>query len=396
MRSERGVILFTVLVVAALLAVMTITVTYHSTQSLRRSQSVQHRLQAEMAAAAGLQDALSRLRANDGYSSPIPATGLNGSAALYSVEVTRNDTAGPVTATDGTEIPAGAVYFLASGRTSPGYERRASALAVKPGATVTGFAVDGDVLLRDETLVDGWNSAAGPYGPATEQSLDLNTNTTSNGAVRLRDSARLKGNIRIGPSGVVASVVEVRDAASMTGTASAAAATISIPTHTAPFPPGSSDVNSSSGTQTLSPGAFGELRLQGTAEVFLNAGVYVFDRIQLEGSAKIRLNGPVTVYCAGDLDMVGDTSINEGGQPGDFKFYSTSSSDSEISLYGRSRVWTQAEGARLALSPYDDAEFFGTFLGESIDTWDRAKVHIATGTTAGGGGTWSLRGVRYF
>lgn len=56
-------VLLTVLMVAALLSVTATTVAYHSTQSLQRSQTVQIRLQAEMAAVAGLKDALSRLRA---------------------------------------------------------------------------------------------------------------------------------------------------------------------------------------------------------------------------------------------------------------------------------------------------------------------------------------------
>ncbi len=49
-----------------------------------------------------------------------------------------------------------------------------------------------------------------------------------------------------------------------------------------------------------------------------------------------------------------------------------------------------AEGDHLALAPYDDAEFFGAFLGAGIDAWPGSE---ARSTTIPSTAPWELRAI---
>lgn len=251
--------------------------------------------------------------------------------------------------------------------------------------------------MRDSTVLDGWDASAGPYGVATQRPLDVVSNTVALEGVTIRESSRLLGNIKIGVGGVLANVVDIRDSAVLSGLASVATAATPIPTHSAPFPEGSANYNHSSGSVTLNPGGYREARLRGSAELVLNPGVYVFKRIELEDTARIRVNGPVTIYTDGNASLHGQSQLNPNGQPGDLKFYSSSGTGNQLRLYDQAKAWTEAEGAKLTLGTYDDSEYFGTFRGFSIDTWQASQVHIDTsGGTVPTSGNWTLRAVRYY
>lgn len=401
-KGSRGLVLFTVLVVAALLALMTLTVAVHSMNSLQRDHQVQGRLQADFAAQAGLQVALSQLRTST-LSGDLPQTALTGGRSSYAVTVLSNASgAVAVTAPDGTSVPPGAVYLMALGEGEGRHQQRISALALRPGSGgFDALAADSDILMRDNVQVDAWDPSLGAYGPATLSNFTLGSNIVSRDGIRVRDSALLRGDLQVGSGGSISNVVKISGSGTVTGSTSVATASFSVPHHTAPLPVGATDVILSGSTQTLGPGSYRRLRLSGSSQVMLSSGTYVFESLQMQDTSQLVALGAVTVYLTRGVLMDGDAQINPSGLGSNFKLYSTSSSPVSLRMNGRSRAWVTAEGDHLSLAPYDDAEFFGAFVGAGIDAWDRGKIHydksLRSGTVSASSSTapWELRAIRY-
>lgn len=399
---RRGLILFTVLVVAALMALMTLTVALHSMGSLRRDSHFQGRLQADFAAQAGLQSALSQLRTST-LTGDLPPTRLAGGNSRYSVSVVNNSAgSSAMTAPDGTSVPPGAVYLLSLGEGEGKTLQRISALALRPGNTaVDALAADSEILVRGNALVDAWDSTIGPYGPATLSNFTLGSNIVSLNGIVVRDNAAVQGDLQVGQGGTISSVVNVTRAASVSGSTSVATASFSIPHHSAPLPVGRTDLRLTGSSQTLGPGAYRRVDLTGSAQLLLSSGTYVFESFQLANSSRIVALGPVTVYLERGVLMNDDAQLNPAGSAADFKLYSTSTSPVSLRMNQRSRAWVTAEGDHLSLAPYDDAEFFGAFVGAGIDVWGRGKIHYDKSLRTGGGSSasssapWELRAIRY-
>lgn len=400
--GRSGILLVSILFIAMMLAIMSLGVFFQATQGLNEGRHNTRTLQNDYACVAGLQEALSLIRTDSTWSSGFTGHSLPGSPGVrYSVTVLNNSAgATPQTAPDGTTIPSGCIFVQAVGQTQgSNHNRTMSALVVKRGSAVDGLVFDGQVDIRDNPIFDAWDSTQGPYSAAGRLPFTLTTNSVAADDIRFRDGGKVMGNIRVGPGGNPSSVIRIDSSGGYTGTASAGSASIPVPTYTVPFPVGTTDVNlSGSATQTLTPGAYRDLQLGwGSAAVVLDPGIYVFRQIDLANSSRLSVNGPVTVFLVNDLHMDGSSKLNDLGSPANFKLYSTSASSARLGMYGTSRAYMAAAGKRLELSPYDTSEFFGSFMGSSIDTWDSCQIHydVSSGTgSSGASGKWELRAIR--
>ncbi|MBT9586914.1 hypothetical protein IV102_26470 [bacterium] len=397
-----GILLVSLLFMVMMLALMSLGVFFQATQGLNEGRHNTRSLQIDYACVAGLQEALSLIRADFTWSAGFTGHGLPSSPGVsYAVSVL-NNSAGttPQTAPDGTAVPPGGIFVRSTGKCQgTNNDRAMSALVIKQGSSLDGLVFDGQVDIRDNPIFDAWDSTRGDYSAANRVPFTLTTNSVASDDIRFRDTGKVMGNIRVGVGGNPSNVIRIDSSGSYTGTASAASASVPVPAYTPPFPVGTTDVNlAGSATQTLTPGAYRDLQLGGNASLSLDAGVYVFRQINLSNCSKLLVNGPVTVFLLDDLHMDGSAKLNDLGSPANFKLYSTNTSSARLGMYGTSRAYMAAAGKRLELSPYDTSEFFGSFVGLSIDTWDDCQIHydVSIGGKDGRGtaGQWELRAIR--
>lgn len=137
--SPRGIVLLAVCVVVFLVLAAVIAMGMTSSENLASVALSVYEKQAIYAAEAGIRDSLLQLRASSTWGAGGPGvipTGFSNKAVpgqsevSYTVAVTNNHTgSGPLTADDGTSIPAGCVYLRSTGTATQSVRRTVSALA---------------------------------------------------------------------------------------------------------------------------------------------------------------------------------------------------------------------------------------------------------------------------
>ncbi len=92
-----------------------------------------------------------------------------------------------------------------------------------------GFRVDGAIDLRQDTVLDGFNSNYGPYGVMGNFGMDavIFTNTVASGAVKVGKNAYVRGDVLVGVTGTPSDVI--RNDGIITGTQGTVAEPIGMP-----------------------------------------------------------------------------------------------------------------------------------------------------------------------
>jgi hypothetical protein len=149
--------------------------------------------------------------------------------------------------------------------------------------------------------------------------------------------------------------------------------TLPVPPLPNPLPPtNAQNINSS---QTLPPGAYGNLNIQGGATITLQGGtpsspaVYTLNSISLAGGSTLVINGPVVLNIAGigqqnPVNFTGGSFQNNTYVPGNFVINYGGSNN--ISLNGGSAAYAVINAPNANISFSGGSNFYGQAIGATI------------------------------
>lgn len=239
-------------------------------------------------------------------------------------------------------------------------------------STVTGDIYAGRDLSATFNLNVTGNTYSGGNLSATWFTGSISGNVAANGSIAVNTVA---GNAVYGTT----------FSGSVTGNklqAANAVPTIALPPPTT-FSPGTNNV-SSTGSLTLSPGAYGNLAMSGFGDLNLSSGTYYFKSFTDIASGTIRLNlsgGPVRIYVANDLGVGDFTAMAVTGPAGS----TTQSLASDV-------LWEVHGNAALPSNTFW-TNFIGTVFapyGNVSTNWEFNSMYgqiLSAGPISLGGGT---------
>jgi cytoskeletal protein CcmA (bactofilin family) len=225
-----------------------------------------------------------------------------------------------------------------------GTVRAGGKVDLKKNVVVQNGVIGGDeVKLDKDVVVTGDILSVGDVD--LKKDATVNGDVCSDGDVDLHQSASVTGSVSCQP-----------------GTLTIVPAGLLVP---ATMAAGGTDIEiAKNGSQTLAPGAYGELRLKQNATLTLSAGQYAFEKIKVDKNSDIDLdltNGTITVDVAEDIKFQKSVTMaitSQVGSASDVKFRAQSSID-----------------------VHKDNVLLGTFLSlggkkEAAVTWPSAIVRV--------------------
>ncbi|MBI5376874.1 MAG: hypothetical protein HZA77_15685 [Candidatus Schekmanbacteria bacterium] len=243
------------------------------------------------------------------------------------------------------------------------------------------------------TTVDSYDSSKGAYGGTNVSSDgDIGINSTAAEAMDI-GNGDVYGDAYIGPSGNLSTVIHTTSGALLTGIKGVLPSAVDLPPVTIPAFSGS---NVSSGT-TLSPGNFGDINLEGSNTVVLNAGSsnpgkFYFKSITLSGGGKISITGNVEIYVLRDLVAAGNGIANPSNDTSTLNIYvqkydenSDGIADNKIELKGNGLFYGGVYAPDVPVKITGNGDMYGALVGESIALDGQGKVHYDTRMATGGG-----------
>jgi len=254
-----------------------------------------------------------------------------------------------------------------SGRFPP--NRSSYSAATSPAVSIFQWAIFGQtsISLSSSTLVDGYDSAEGPYNPATADSTgDLATNGNAS-----LSSATVKGD--------VTAVGTVSGSKNVTGTVTQNAPPFpTMPVVTCPTGGYTPSVPTGGGV-SYNP-ATGVLKVSST-NLTLPAppNQYFFHEVVLSGGGTLTINntgGPhVDIYIEDKLTVSGGGIVNISSTPTHLTVFSCGASTSSWSINGGSGAYfaVYAPTHNVVLSASGD--LFGSVVGATVQTQGGYRVH---------------------
>jgi fibro-slime domain-containing protein len=258
----------------------------------------------------------------------------------------------------------------------------------RPGGTcitTPGLAADGPVIIKNQSIVDSYDSRNGPYGGANiTQDAHVSTNATGSGDFGHLNSTDIYGEVFVGPGGVAADVYNTHPTCSLSGTVSNLSAPVPMPPVSAPTDLGPSigNVRYDSGPVVISSDMHvDEFNINGSGEVIIQGDV----RILAEGEffcggmgLKVLPGSHLTLYmndrllCTSRFNVLpGDVS----GDPGAAHIYTLGAN--MIRVQGNSGFLSALMYApQGTLNVQTGGTAFGTFAGNLIDLDNNAEFHM--------------------
>jgi fibro-slime domain-containing protein len=236
------------------------------------------------------------------------------------------------------------------------------------------------VQLRNISRVDSYDSTLGAYGGANAGSdAVIGTNETGGGKVYVENQTKLEGDVLIGPGGDPATVVEVKNASTVTGTISALATTVPMPAISMP-----SGMPGSAGDWTITGGVewlWGDVHLhnftiRNAATVFVGGTV----RLQVDGNLKV-LGGSTLIvpdgsrlelYVKGSTELKGSVVNPDTSSPWKVLLYAWN----DVKVLTTSRMSARVFAPDVKLFVENISEFSGTFIGSELHLDQQAQFHV--------------------
>jgi hypothetical protein len=300
------------------------------------------RLRARMIAETGLSVALASLEKDVNWRSNHPNGVWTADQSFAGGTFTVSGEDGETINADGTVAGDGSLtddrsdpVVISSVGTYNGVRHLVRAVRYPPKAS--GVTVNERVEVKGTSVLDSYNPDFGTYSSSTAGTSAF---AKSNGALRtsyikLRNNAKVNGNVYFGPGGSLARTVQQDGTAVVTGTITSLPAAVVMPAVTEPAWP----VAPTGATRAYSSGIN-----------VVNADLWL-DRLDLTGTATLRALGNVNLYVSGPMTVTDDAkievgypmamgasvagTISIGGNPMD-------SYDSSLGLYGGSNVGSNA------------------------------------------------------
>ena len=238
-----------------------------------------------------------------------------------------------------------------------------------------------ELLLRDNMLVDSFDSGVGPYDAATNSGQ--HGNVGANGDVEIDYNSTIDGNVQAGDDLFRESGVTV------TGTRTSGLSPKSTDPGV-PFP--TVTASGSSPTSGVTPASYvtstGGLSVPAGATVTLSAGTYYITRINMGDNAKlVTTGGPVTIYVTGppitSTNKLADLgrNVTMGAHPGtQLQLIAKSDGSATDAL-----TWVTQDGFRLYGSLYGkntdiylgyNSRVYGSVIGRTIRARSGSDIHF--------------------
>ena len=233
-----------------------------------------------------------------------------------------------------------------------------------------------ELLLRDHTLVDSFDSGVGPYDPTTNSGL--HGDVGANGDVEIDYHSTINGNVQAGDD------IFNESAVTVTGTQTRGLSRRSTDPG-APFP-----------TVTPSVIPTGALTVPAGGTVTLSAGTYFYTNISMGNNATLlTTGGSVTIYVTGPpvpetgrLANLG-SNVTMGAHPGTQLQIIAKSDSSLVTLSDGSQrdflTWVTQDGFLFYGSLYGEntdiylnynSQVYGSIIGRTIHARSRTKIHF--------------------
>jgi len=233
-----------------------------------------------------------------------------------------------------------------------------------------------ELLLRDNTLTDSFDSGVGPYDLTTNSGV--HGNIGANGDVEIDYHSTIDGNVQAGDDLFKESGVTV------TGTEASG------------LSPKSTDPGVSFPTITPSVTPTGALTVSADGKVTLPAGTYYYTSIKMGDNATLSTSGgPVTIYVAGPpvagTNKLADlgSNVTIGAHPGTQLQIIAKSDPSLVTRSDGSKTdfltWVTGDGFRLYGSLYGkntdiylgyNSQVYGSVIGRTIRARSGTKIHF--------------------
>lgn len=378
-RQNRGVMLVMALALLGVLWFMVLGFARSSIQSLRLANVNLASERALHAAEAGLVVTLKNLKADPKYRPPKTSVKLMNSASTYQVFYLEGSAA-PV------KLPTDAIYLLSKGIDRSGLYREVG-VVIKLGGTsqsLLNFAVFSSSLsLNGGSSIDSYDSKVGPNVIGDKASVG--TNSTKPGSIEMAAGTSIRGEIQVGPGGVVGDARPSRPTTKTENTVwknwNAWSGAESTMAQVQEYPPvealaaGKVDLDVKWNGKDVEPGAYGELKANGGGEVRLTGGTYVFESIKLNGGAKLTIVGdqPVTIYVKDELDMSNGTVYNSSETPRNLIFMLEKGA--EAKLTGGAKAFMVVYGPEAEISMSGGTHLYGAVVADEISMTGGARIH---------------------
>jgi Tfp pilus assembly protein PilV len=226
----------------------------------------------------------------------------------------------------------------------------------------------GDVGSNGNTLVKGGSSIGGsvgsPVAPASQGSCPATLTVNGNGGM-VQDPNNLNQ--------LLTSPVEI------------------IPTPTVPNTSGTSYSTSNPPPNPLPPGNYGNISLNSSMNLTLNAGVYNMTSLSVTGQATVTINGAVTLNIVSTsntspLDLEGGGFTNTSGIANNFTInYAgptgcTTNPCGSLKVAGGATSYLILDAPNSAVTLAGNSDFYGAVIGNTIDAQGGAKFHYDRNT----------------
>lgn len=388
---KRGFALIVVLLVVAVIATMATAVVSIGSGGLDEALHQMQDQKAVYAARAGAQAALVQLAHDPSWSGFSPPTQtLPVSAGSYTVSVYPSGGPAPP---NGVIVPSGLVYVL-----SKGTVRRASrtvGLMVKTGVGTQNFAVvaASSISLSGNSHIDSVDPLTGLTLP---DPANIATNDTAAPSITLTGGSSVQGNASVGPGAPNSAFSIDNSGAAITGTQSTLGATIPLdpvvlPSDPTAAPPAGAH---SGATNSISPGTYGTVSIDGGATLNLAPGQYVFDSLSLGGGGKLAISGATTIYIKGTVAVNVASIVNPSKEPTNLKFLvqgSVTTPSVTLSNGGVGYYVMYAPTSPVTVS--GGSSLYGNLVGKSLTVSGGSSVHFdpaSGGALISGGSTTDM------
>lgn len=217
-----------------------------------------------------------------------------------------------------------------------------------------------------------------------DPSLKVGTNSTQNGAVGLKNSAEIYGDVVVGPGGDPDSVISKKNSAEIYGDTYAQVQSnilpsVNVPTYLQVLPSGG---DLTTDTIITNSGKYDSINLGNSKNVTIKGPVelYITGDITLNNSAKIEVddsvpNSSLTVYFAGDFEAKNSSEINNETQvPENLKLYGLDTTAS-LDFKNGSALYGVIYAPNADIVYHNSVDIYGSVVGNSMDIRNSATLY---------------------
>jgi hypothetical protein len=262
-------------------------------------------------------------------------------------------------------------YYLESTGNYILADRKVSCILPLQGPFEKAIFVQGALILKAGTVVDGYNSGDPSI---TDVAVCIGTNSTLTDSIVLNSGVTVDGDVLIGPSGSVEDVIQ--DHGASTGDRYALIEEVEFPAVTPPGLANKGILMIHGTTVVIGPadsGQYTKIVIKRAAEpgiLEISGGEVVLEvsgDIDLGQDCEIIVasDASLTSYLGGNLNTDNNAGINNQNAPGDFKLYGTGT-DQTFIIRAKSEVLGAIYAPNADITVMAAGDVYGSFVGNSF------------------------------